>query len=224
MKAFRAILYKEDVKTKASTRIALTLAALYLLYSLYLYHRTFKAMGASHLWNVMIERNVIFVDKLKYVPMILAFILASSQVLPEALMKRLKLTLHLPLTDAKTCYYMLSYGLFILLGYNFLYLIGSSAFFLYSLPWELTSRILISMLPWSLASFAMYFFCFWVGLQTRLLNVLGSLVLSVAMLSLYYLAESPDAYPFYMLILLLLLTLLAAVLPLYSIRKFRRGA
>ena len=51
---------------------------------------------AAHVWEVMLQRDVIFIDMLQYIPLIAGILMAIVQFVPEMQRKCLKLTLHLP--------------------------------------------------------------------------------------------------------------------------------
>lgn len=52
--------------------------------------------GGSHLWEILLSRDVVFIETLTYIPLLAGLLLAIVQFVPEMQQKRLKLTLHLP--------------------------------------------------------------------------------------------------------------------------------
>lgn len=116
-------------------------------------NRAITMKGAPHLWEVMLGKDVVFIDLLTYLPLLIGIFLAWVQFVPEMQQNRLKLTLHLPVSQYKTISIMLSFGIILLL-------IGFASDFL--LLWlylqkffatELTSRILLTAIPWFTAGY-----------------------------------------------------------------------
>lgn len=117
--------------------------------------------GAAHVWEVMLQRDVIFIDMLQYIPLIAGILMAIVQFVPEMQRKCLKLTLHLPYPELKMTGNMLLSGLVLLLvcfASNFLlmevYLNGILAH-------ELKNHILLTALTWYLARISAI--CLWPG-------------------------------------------------------------
>ena len=65
---------------------------------------------AAHVWEVMLQRDVIFIDMLQYIPLIAGILMAIVQFVPEMQRKCLKLTLHLPYPELKMTGNMLPPG------------------------------------------------------------------------------------------------------------------
>ena len=63
-------------------------------------NRVIEMKGAAHVWEVIMQRNVIFIDMLQYIPLIAEVLMAIVQFVPNA-GKCLKLTLHLPYPELK---------------------------------------------------------------------------------------------------------------------------
>ena len=97
----KAIFYKEWIKM----RCFYPLSALFLFgataYALLRVQRVITFKGAAHVWEVMLEKEVVFIDILQYLPALLGVLLAVVQFVPEMAQKRLKLTLHLPFPQWK---------------------------------------------------------------------------------------------------------------------------
>ena len=78
-------------------------------------NRVVEMIGAAHVWEVMLQRDVIFIDMLQYIPLIAGILMAIVQFVPEMQRKCLKLTLHLPYPELKMTGNMLLSGLILLL-------------------------------------------------------------------------------------------------------------
>ncbi len=223
MNTIRPLLYKEWIKSRTVALIAFGVALLCLFYSLYNFRTALHLKGVAHLWSVMIDRDALFVERMRHIPMLLGCVVAIAQMVPEVLQKRLKLTLHLPITDARGTCYMLLFGVGIIVVYIAIMLIGIASYYGCYMPRELLLRILRSMIPWCLAGPSAYFLTSWVILEGRLMQRIVALLISVGLLLLYFSAQIPEAYPAGMMATLLLLTVFSSILPLHAVNRFRKG-
>ena len=127
---------------------------------------TFK--GAAHVWEVMLEKEVVFIDILQYLPALLGVLLAVVQFVPEMAQKRLKLTLHLPFPQWKMILLMSGIGLGAL---ALLFIVQTAVLWGYFhalLAPELVARILLTALPWYLAGLTLYLLTAWICILERL--------------------------------------------------------
>lgn len=223
MNTIRPLLYKEWIKSRTVALIAFGVALLCLFYSLYNFRTALHLKGVAHLWSVMIDRDALFVERMRHIPMLLGCVVAIAQMVPEVLQKRLKLTLHLPVTDTRGTCYMLLFGVGIIVIYIAIMLIGIALYYGCYMPRELLLRILRSMIPWCLAGPSGYFLTSWVILEGHLKQRLVAVLISMALLLLYFSAEAPEAYPVGMIAALSVLTCFTAILPLYAVNRFRQG-
>lgn len=219
---WKAIVYKEWIKTRRYLFAALLLTAGFAGYGLLRLYRAVELMGAGHIWEVMVTRNAVFIDPIKFVPLLAGLLLAVVQFVPEMQRKCLKLTLHLPVPALATLGAMLVFGLAAL---SVLFGIGVAIVGLGPLPViarELAGNILCTALPWFLAGMAAYLLGAWVILEPtwrlRAVNILMSLLV----LRLFFLGEVPHAYDGF-LPLLAMLTACTASLSWISVVRFMAG-
>ncbi len=219
---WKAIVYKEWIKTRRYLFAALLLTAGFAGYGLLRLYRAVELMGAGHIWEVMVTRNAVFIDPIRFVPLLAGLLLAVVQFVPEMQRKCLKLTLHLPVPALATLGAMLVFGLAAL---SVLFGIGVAIVGLGPLPViarELAGNILCTALPWFLAGMAAYLLGAWVILEPtwrlRAVNILMSLLI----LRLFFLGEVPHAYDGF-LPLLALLTACTASLSWISVVRFMAG-
>ena len=219
---WKAIVYKEWIKTRRYLFAALPLTAGFAGYGLLRLYRAVELMGAGHIWEVMVTRNAVFIDPIRFVPLLAGLLLAVVQFVPEMQRKCLKLTLHLPVPALATLGAMLVFGLAAL---SVLFGIGVAIVGLGPLPViarELAGNILCTALPWFLAGMAAYLLGAWVILEPtwrlRAVNILMSLLV----LRLFFLGEVPHAYDGF-LPLLALLTACTASLSWISVVRFMAG-
>ena len=219
---WKAVVYKEWIKTRRYLFAALLLTAGFAGYGLLRLYRAVELMGAGHIWEVMVTRNAVFIDPIRFVPLLAGLLLAVVQFVPEMQRKCLKLTLHLPVPALATLGAMLVFGLAAL---SVLFGIGAAIVGLGPLPViarELAGNILCTALPWFLAGMAAYLLGAWVILEPtwrlRAVNILMSLLV----LRLFFLGEVPHAYDGF-LPLLALLTACTASLSWISVVRFMAG-
>ena len=107
----KAIFYKEWIKTRRYFPIALTVSVIFIIYALLGVQRVINFRGVAHLWEILLSRDVVFIETLTYIPLLAGLLLAIVQFVPEMQQKRLKLTLHLPYPQNRMLMLMLIAGL-----------------------------------------------------------------------------------------------------------------
>lgn len=219
----KAIFYKEWIKMRWFCLVAALFLAGFTAYALLRVQRVITFKGAAHIWEVMLEKEVVFIDILQYLPVLLGVLLALVQFIPEMTHKRLKLTLHLPFPQRKMILLMMGVGLAALAVLSAVQAFVLWCYFHTLLAPELVSRILLTSLPWYLAGLALY-----------PLAALGMPRTDVAAASrrhpgrpvgvcrLFFLSETPQAYDG-MLPWLLALLLCVLFFPLLSVYRFKQG-
>ena len=90
----KAIFYKEWIKTRRYFPIALIVSVIFIIYALLGVQRVINFRGVAHLWEILLSRDVVFIETLTYIPLLAGLLLAIVQFVPEMQQKRLKLTLH----------------------------------------------------------------------------------------------------------------------------------
>ncbi len=218
----KAILFKEYVKTRAFCLIALAASCGLVAHSLMKMQYVISAKGASHLWLAMLERDAVFVNRIAYIPPIMALVLAIAQFVPEMQQKRLKLTLHLPYPKFLNVAVMLSWGAACLIG---CFALHFAMIWLYTravLPYELSNRIMLTALPWYLAGLMAYSFTSWTVLEPTWKRRIVNIAVGLAATSVVYLSSTPEAYN-NMLPLLAVYTVLTFFLPMLSVQRFMDG-
>ena len=161
----KAIFYKEWIKMRWFCLVAALFLAGFTAYALLRVQRVITFKGAAHIWEVMLEKEVVFIDILQYLPVLLGVLLALVQFIPEMTHKRLKLTLHLPFPQRKMILLMMGVGLAALAVLSAVQAFVLWCYFHTLLAPELVSRILLTSLPWYLAGLALYPLAAWVCLE-----------------------------------------------------------
>ena len=154
---FKAILYKEWLKIRWIYLAMIIVSMLLLLNILLNIAHDMKFVGANGYWSSVIFRGFQFYHSLRFVPLLIGLIIAFAQFLPEMLMSRLKLTLHLPVKENKLLFQMIFIGFLALFMLFFLILLMLSIMTRFYFPADILSSMLITTLPWFMAGFITYF-------------------------------------------------------------------
>lgn len=218
----KAIFFKEWLKTRRFFALSVFISLCFVLYALLRINRVVEFKGAGHLWEVLIQKEVVMIEVLKYIPLLVGLLLGIVQFVPEMLLKRLKLTLHLPYSGSRMMMYMIGIGvslLFLVFLLNYLIL---GVYLQVLLPAELTVRMLLTALPWYLAGFAAYFFTAWICLEPTWKRRIINALLAMGILRLFFLNDNPQAYDG-MLIWFLVYLVSIGGLALLSVKRFKEG-
>ena len=218
----KAIFYKEWIKMRWFCLVAALFLAGFTAYALLRVQRVITFKGAAHIWEVMLEKEVVFIDILQYLPVLLGVLLALVQFIPEMTHKRQKLTLHLPFPQRKMILLMTGMGLAALAVLSAVQAFVLWCYFHTLLAPELVSRILLTSLPWYLAGLALYPLAAWVCLEPTWRRRVADILVAVGVCRLFFLSETPQAYDG-MLPWLLALLLCVLFFPLLSVYRFKQG-
>lgn len=190
----KALIFKEWIKTRWYLLVCLTVMIGFAAYAASGAFRAVELRGAGHIWEVMVTRDAIFVDILRYVPLAAGFALAIVQFVPEMQKKCLKLTLHLPCSILKTTAVMIAYGLCCLticfMAMSLTGILPLGRLF----PHEMISRIFLSMLPWILGGYSAYIFTSWIIIEPSWKMRIAYIAISALALRIFFLAPGPEAY------------------------------
>lgn len=217
-----AIFYKEWIKTRYFSLLALLTTLGFTGYAMLRLNRVISMKGIEHIWEVMLSRDAIFVEILEFVPLIAGILFAIVQFAPEMHRKCLKLTLHLPYSQTRMINEMLLFGFLVLAGcfatnYIVMFFVLQDLF----AP-ELYSRILLTAAPWYLAGIASYMLTSWITLEpTWKMRVFNAFV-SCLLLKIFFMGSAPEAYNGF-LPLLAVCTLLTASFSTLSMVRFKEG-
>ena len=217
-----SLFYKEWIKTRWYLLLALLSVTGVTTYSLLRIGRVADLKGMGHLWEVMLARDVIFIDSLQYVPLLMGILLALVQFVPEMQRKCLKLSLHLPYPHFQTVGTMLLFGLLALCGcFAAVYLLLFVCLHGILAP-ELYRHILLAALPWHLAGIAAYLLVGWICLEPSWKRRIFNLAVSIPLIWVYFLSPVPEAYNGF-LSWLALYTLSTGCLAWLSVARFLEG-
>ena len=218
----KAIFYKEWIKTRRYFPIAFIVSVIFIIYALLGIQRVINFRGVAHLWEILLSRDVVFIETLTYIPLLAGLLLAIVQFVPEMQQKRLKLTLHLPYPQNRMLMLMLIAGLSEL---TVIYLINYLILYAYLqniLAPELTDRILLTSLPWYIGGITAYSLTSWICLEPTWRRRIIDLLIAVGVVRIFFLSSVPEAYNCF-LPWLVVYTAAAMLLPQLSVSRFKEG-
>ncbi|WP_282125081.1 MULTISPECIES: hypothetical protein [Marinifilum] len=217
-----ALLFKEWKKTKWFAIGAFAVGLALLTYIFLKLGRSFRMVGLEHLWDVIVNRDQFLFRDVKYFPLATGFCLALAQFVPEMIQKRIKLSLHLPLSNRKIVFSMLGFGLLALLSIFVLHLIVILTFSVFYFPMEIIESMVYTLLPWYVAGLTAYAFMSWICLEPTWKRRVFNALLMLASLQLCFLSDFPGAYS---LVVLAILLIPFYVLPFgyFSVQRFKVG-
>ena len=218
----KAIFYKEWLKVRWFYFVANVALLSFTIYSILKISRVIKIKGVEHLWEVMLYRDAIFIDMLKYVPLIIGILLAVVQFIPEMNKKCLKLTLHLTCSNMKMVMTMVLSGFVILVASFSVSLITLKIFLSNHFAGELQSQVIMTSLPWYIAGILSYFLVSWVCLEPTWKRRVVNLIISAIVLKIFFFSSKPQAYNDF-LPWLMIYSISALTLSWLSVIRFKAG-
>lgn len=219
----KSLIYKEWLKTGTMIACLALMLAGFTAYDFLALSKNAELQGYGFLWAYAVSKNSILVENLIYLPVICGVLLAVAQFIPESYRKCIKLTLHLPLPQAKTVAVMQGSGICVL---SAMFITQASALFLFLnhyLVVDIVWRILFSFLTWYSAGLCAYIWTSAACLEPSWKMKLTEIVLATALLSSFYLSPQSMAYRHGIMPIFIVTTLLATLLIHYSVRRFKDG-
>jgi hypothetical protein len=221
---WKSVIYKEWLKIKWVT-LLFAIIGIFSVGNIFLkvqHDITFNGAN-NYIYNILFMGYQYFVYSFfRFVPAIGALVIAIAQYFPETVNKRIKLTFHLPLNENKVLIMMMAFGTISLLATFlsiFLLFIGLSVIYF---PAEIVITAAISVLPWFLAGFTIYYMAALIILEPVWKFRFLYLIVAAAFIPVYYEPAASGAYAPAILILIVLTALLSISL-LFSGYRFRKG-
>lgn len=205
--------------------MVISLLAVALMLHLYLFSkmgRAFRIAGKEHVWDVIVNRNQFFFSDLRFFPLLAGTLTGLFQFIPEIIQNRLKLMLHLPLTEKRIITCTLAYGS----GVTILLFLFQFAALLTGLQIHFANEIIIStvytVLPWYLAGITAYFLCTAICIEPSWKHRLVLLLISIGLLKIFFISGFPAAYQ-KIIAYLPLITLIGISTVIHSVIRFKTG-
>ena len=218
----KAVFYKEWLKTRW---FFLAAGIIFLCYTLYLVIRIGNAIeirGADHLWPILLTRDTIFIEPIRYLPLFTGLLIGIVQFIPEVIQKRMKLTLHLPYPRKKMVSMMMVAGLCELLPLFIFQLVFLGVFLQQHLATELTWHILLTALPWYAAGITAYIWTYATCMEPTWKMRAVLVLAGTGIIRIHFMSNYPESYNCF-LPFLLLYGILGILLIMRSMIRFKEG-
>lgn len=222
MTILKHLIYKEWIKTKWFAFIALSLNMGVLIYIVISLRSSFLSVGGVTYLSALMTYKTQFFSLYRYIPLALALLIGISQFAPEITDKRIKLALHLPLSNLRIIYAMVLYGCVLLALCMIPGILIFTGLISVYLPAEITVPVLQTMLPWILGGFCAYFLIAMVAMEPVWKFRFLYLLVSYKVLSLFFMQFS-IGNAVSLLPLLCLITCLSSIAPVYTSYRFNKG-
>ncbi len=219
---WRSIIYKEWLKTRWFILLFFILGILTVGYIFLKVQHDFKFNDPNNFWYVILFMKVQYFSFLKFVPIAGALAISVAQFFPETVSKRIKLTFHLPINENKILLIMMLFGTACLLAIYVLLLAifyGLSSLFF---PSDIIIPALITITPWFLSGFAIYYFVALIVLEPVWKYRFLYIIVAVTILPLFMESVPIGSYAPANLVLAILVIILSVSL-LFSGYRFRKG-
>lgn len=218
----QSIFMKEWLKTRMAVVLVFVASLGLCAYLLIDAHRLIAINGVMPVWDTLLGRDTLLLELLEFVPLIAGILLGCTQMLPEMLQKRIKLTLHLPIENWKAIGIMVLYGVIIMLGLLVLNIGLCYAVLQIWLPAEMLRHIFLTVLVWYVAGIQAYLFTVWIVLEPTWRMRIPEMLFSGVCLRMFYVSIMPETYNAFLPILAVF-TILFAGVPMLSIARFKEG-
>jgi hypothetical protein len=218
----KGLLYKEWIKTRW---FLLAIAIVGMVLHIYMFMRvgrSFRLVGAEHIWDVIITRNQFLFSELKFLPLLDGALLGLSQFIPEIASRRIKLTFHLPMPEKNITTWMVGYG-FVLLTTLFIIQVAAliTGMRLLFAP-EIVLQGILTIIPWYVAGVWAYLACVFVAVEPTWRIRIPNILISVALIRMLFLVDFPAAYA-YMAIPMVVITALLILFLWLSVYRLKVG-
>jgi hypothetical protein len=218
---YKALFYKELIKTGKILLLLFILLIAIAVYFIISVNQIFRIEGGVQVWSSMIIKDLTILPLIvQYFPLLAGVMLAVVQFMPEMTDKRLKLTLHLPLPEAKIVSTMLFFGLLML---SVLFLALYIVLITFLIPF-FTKEILLAttwlFIPCMLGGFSAYILAAWICFEPAWKQRAFNAGISVGMVSLFFMQAKSGAYISFITILLFV-TLWVYLFPFHSVARFK---
>ncbi len=221
---WKSILYKEWLKIRWFAIIYAALGVLVVGNIFLKVQHDFEFSEAANYWySILFHGNRFYEYSLfKFVPLLGALAIALAQYFPETVNKRIKLTFHLPVNENKALLVMVLFGAFCLFAIAAIQVLLFTGLSLLYFPAEIIQSALISVAPWFLCGFAVYFLSALIVLEPVWKYRFLYLLVAVTFVPIYLQSAASRAYSPALPLLIIFAVLLSVAL-LFSGYRFRKG-
>lgn len=224
LKPLEALLFKEWLKSRYVVLGGVVLWGVVLVLTVLLVQRALRLEGGLTVWTMVLFKDLNLVHLFKWLPLLVGVVLGSAQFVPELQQHRLKLTLHLPLSDFRLLGTMLSYGYVFQLVLDLVVVSVTVGFLLVRFPREIVWATLTSTVPWFAMGLGGYGVVAWLCVEPSLRRRVGCALFAVVWLYVGYLSEGLQAYAGFGWVLVCWSLLVVPLLIFSALVRFREGA
>ena len=219
---YKALLHKEIIKTGRAFWVCLALAIFFTGYAILGINRVIATHDAAHVWLIMLMKDQTFIDSIKYMPLLCGLIIGIAQMTPEMQQRRLKLTLHLPVSPLRLMLTMLMAGIAELILIYLLMIAVIAIYYSGIIAHEMTQSVIFTSFPWFLAGYTAYLFTAAVCLEGTWRRRIVLSLMGTAVVYCYFMQPAPGAYNS-ILPAAAAFTILLVLLSFVSVNRFRQG-
>ncbi len=221
---FKAILYKEWIKSGRLVSLLLLVGVALCVYTIMSSSTLLRVEGAVKAWALILEKSYSVVPNfVAWFILVCPVVIAISQYSMEMVNKRLKLTLHLPFEPWKIITATQSFGILSTLVIYVVTLLPMFVYFQMVYPTELVCGMFGLLVPKLLCGLAGYFLVGWIIIEPIPYRRAINLIISLAIFSLFTGGALMGAYAqmFYFNVAMLVVAVCAMQL---SLGRFKDGA
>ncbi|EHO43119.1 hypothetical protein [Caldithrix abyssi] len=218
----KALFYKEWLKVRSAVFILAGLFIVLVIKIALEISYNIRFLDANKFWYQVIILGDFYFDDLKFFPLLIGLVIAFAQYMPEINANRLKLTLHLPLKENSILLFMVGFGTLAFFAVN---LLGMGLFSIVTariFPWEFLFNVWITIAPWVLAGFTIYWAAAAIFVEPIWLKRIVLIIFSFGYLFFLFYTSAYSMYK-YSLPWFIITSLFFSVIILYTGQRFRRG-
>ena len=218
----RALFYKEWIKIRWFFTAAIIAGVVIELIMFLKLGRSFRFAGHEHLWDVIVNKHQFMFSMIKYYPICVGVIIGMAQVLPEISRSRLKLSLHLPMKEARVVAVMAGFGLgllILLLSVLQVLMLGGARYYFAG---EMVNSVFYTSLPWFMAGITAYLLLAFSLYEPIRKRKVVNICTSAFLLYLHFISSFPGAWSG-SIWLLLIMPVISSLFLFYSVYRFKAG-
>ncbi len=222
MNLFKALSYKEWIKTRKLIGVLILVSLGVLSYSFIEVTHLIRLNDANTVWFGFLYLDSSLPAITTFIPVLFGVALSLVQFVPEMVNKRLKLTLHLPARESSIVTAMLVYGYLVLFCLSLvtllLYVVGFSMMF----SCEVIGIILSQLIPAFVSGLVAYGLTAWICFEPQWKQRIYNLLVAIGFLAVFFISQKWGVYMHFGIGQLVLLAA-SFVFPFYSVLRFKHG-
>ena len=222
MNLFKALSYKEWIKTRRALGVLVVLSMAILAYVFIEVTHSIRLEEAVNIWYSYLYLGKQLPMVMMAFPLLAGLALSLVQFVPEMTNKRLKLTMHLPADETSIIASMLLYGYLILVALFIFMVIVLVVGMSFIVSNEITLLMLSQLLPWLVSGLMAYGFASWVCFEPQWKQRVLNLIIALGLMSVLFVSQIAGVYLEFGLEMFVLL-IASFSFPFYSALRFKHG-